>query len=208
MSAVRQLASVNQPAARQVNLSSQLRLIVNRSRGNTRIASVVTVGVIGIILLGLLLNLLTAQGAYEMVNLKNQTKELTTTTQVLQEQVNSLSSNQNLEQAAHDMGMISNSNPVFLSIGAQKVYGKPKAAQVGSSLAGNLVSNSALDAKTNIKLLAAKKAASDAAKQAEAASKLKAQPLTINQVSNVAAAKLPTKKVSLPSSGIPGSPTH
>lgn len=202
MSAARQFQPV------QRTLPSQLRLIVSRSRANTKIASVVSLGVVAIIILGLALNLATAQGAYEMVNLKAQTKELTTTTQVLQEQVNSLSSNQNLEQAAHDMGMISNSNPVFLSIDQQKVYGRPKAAQVGASLAGNLVSNSALDTKTNIKLLAQKKAAAEAAKQAKAASQLNASPTISSQISNVAAAKAPTKKVSLPSSGIPGSPTH
>ena len=201
MSAVRAF----QPARVQQN---PLSLVVSKARVNSRISATVTIGAVIIVLLGLLLNVMTAQGAYEMANLKNQTKELNTTAQMLQEQVGSLGSNQNLEQAAHDLGMISNSNPVFLSIGSQKVFGKPKAAQVGSSLAGNLVANSALSAKTNVKALDAKAQALAAAVAAKDALKAAAVKPAATEVSNVAAAKAVTKKVSLPSSGIPGSPTH
>ena len=185
-----------------------LRLVVSQARANSRISATVAIGSVVIVLLGLLLNVMTAQGAYEMASLKNQTKELNTTAQVLEEQVRSLGSNQNLEQAAHDLGMISNSNPVFLSIGSQKVFGKPKAALVSSSLAGNLVANSALSSKTNVKELDAKAKALAAAVAAKDALKAAAAKPNLTEVSNVAAAKPVVKKVSLPSSGIPGSPTH
>jgi cell division protein FtsL len=182
-----------------------LQLLNNKSFAARRIAKVLVLGFIGVVLLGLLLNVMIAQSAYEMANLKNRTKELTTTSQVLQQQVFSLASNQNLEQVAHDMGMVANTNPVFLDLKSQQIFGRPMRAGAGNQLENNLVANSALTDKTNVQSIesAKAKAASRAATQLEASAKTSS-----TFVSNVAAAKPTLKKVSLPSGGIPGSPTH
>ena len=185
------------------------RLLAGRSLTGRKVARVIIFGVIGIVLNGLLLNVLIAQGAYEMANLKNRTQELTTTSQVIQQQVGSLASNQNLEQAAHDMGMVANSNPVFLDIQTQKIFGHPVRANYSNSLGNNLVANSLLSDKTDVSLLTNSKAqaASQSASNLAAAAKRNAKPSASNSL-NVAAAKPLVKKVRLPSGGIPGSPTH
>ncbi|MEI6591233.1 MAG: hypothetical protein WCO24_04435 [Actinomycetes bacterium] len=181
------------------------RLVAGQSLTSRRVAKVVIFGIIAIVLNGLLLNVLIAQGAYEMASLKNRTKELTTTSQVIQQQVGSLASNQNLEQAAHDMGMVANSNPVFLSIQTQKIFGHPVKAKYSNSLGNNLVANSLLTEKTDVNLLNSAKAKAASLAAANLAAKAKASS---SNTLNVAAAKPLVKKVSLPSGGIPGSPTH
>jgi hypothetical protein len=102
--------------------------------------------------------------------------------------------------------MVSNANPVFIDIESKKVFGRPRAATAGASLSGNLVANSVLSATTDVSNLKAKSAARQAAQDAATVAKrLKA---SATQTKNVAASKMAVKKVSLPSSGIPGSPTN
>jgi hypothetical protein len=182
-----------------------LRLIQGVNPMTRRLVSIVGFGLLATILLGLVVNVCIAQNVYEMASLKARTHELTTTAQVLREQVDSLGSNQNLEQAAHDMGMVSNSNPVFLDLANQQVYGHPKAARAGVALTGNLVSNAALTATTNVSTLEAKAIAK---KQLQAATAAAANLKAKAAAMNVAAANQAAKPVSLPSSGIPGSPTN
>ena len=198
MSALRQQQS-------QLSVSLGLRVFSNTSFAIRRVAKVMLAGFVSIVLLGLLLNVMIAQSAYEMANLKNRTKELTTTSQVLQQQVNSLASNQNLEQAAHDMGMVANTNPVFLDLASQQVFGRPKPAGYGNQLDNNLVANSVLTEKTNVKTIENAKAKQASQVAAQLASGLR---VSNPKAMNVAAAKPAIKKVSLPSGGIPGSPTH
>lgn len=76
----------------------------------------------------LLLGIVVTQSAYELKALKVEKAELTTQSQIVGQQVDSLSSQQNLANAAAELGMIANANPVFLRIEDQKVFGKPKAA--------------------------------------------------------------------------------
>ncbi len=187
------------------NFAQGLRLLSSQSVTRRRVAKVLVFGTIATVLTGLLLNVMIAQSAYEMANLKNRTKELTTTSQVLQQQVGSLASNQNLEQAAHDMGMVANTNPVFLNIQNQQVFGKPMRAAYSNSLANNLVANAVLTDQTNVKLLVSAKAKADAIAASNLVAAVKS---STSKAMNVAAAKPTAKKVSLPSSGIPGSPTH
>lgn len=93
-----------------------------------------------------------ASAVYEKAELQRQIKELNTTASIIAEEVDSLSSQQNLSDAAQKLGMISNSNPVFLSVEQQKVYGKPKAALNDNSvrISRNLIANSALVSKTQV----------------------------------------------------------
>jgi cell division protein FtsL len=88
----------------------------------------ITVGAVAIAIFQLLLHIATSSSVYELAHLQGEKRELTTTTQILGQQVDSLASQQNLANAAEKLGMISNANPVFLRLADQKVFGKPKAA--------------------------------------------------------------------------------
>ncbi|MEN9603919.1 MAG: hypothetical protein RL545_608, partial [Actinomycetota bacterium] len=63
---------------------------------------------------------------------------------------NSLSSNQNLVNVAHSLGMVSNVNPVFLRLSDGSVIGKPRRAQANErTVSTNLVPNAAMTTGTN-----------------------------------------------------------
>ena len=92
------------------------------------ILRVLFVGFMAIQAAQLVLGITISQSAYELKALKVEKIELTTQSQIVAQQVDSLSSQQNLANAAAELGMIANANPVFLSIEKQEVFGKPKAA--------------------------------------------------------------------------------
>ena len=189
-------------------------------------------GVVGIILIGLQLSIMIQQGSYQLAGLKAQMKDLTITNQILHEQVSSLSSDQNLANAAASLGMVTNANPVYLRLSDGKVIGHPKVAGAGTGvkIGKNVVPNAALVAVTTKTALEAStkaaRAASNAAKAAAAASASAAlHPMVSPKVNsanaksnssvagkadktNVANAPVASPKVVLASSGIPVSPTH
>lgn len=180
------------------------------SRPGVFIGGAVVVGALTIALLNLLLTILTSNAVYELSAIQKEKKELTTTTQILSEEVDSLSSQQNLANAAAKLGMISNANPVFLRLSDQKVFGKPKAAlNADGRVARNLVPNSALVQQSN----AAELIAAEDATLAKAATPI-ATGLTGVTTSPTALAAGVAKAVSVTtpvvSSGavIPASPTH
>ena len=134
-----------------------------------RLAATLIVGFIVVGLLHLVLDVATSQGAYEMARLKAQKHELITTTDILQSQVDSLASDQNLANAAQGLGMIANSSPAFLRLSDEKVFGKPTPAYLGTSshTSRNLVPNSQLITRTNVGRLAPSVTADVATSQAE-----------------------------------------
>lgn len=147
----------------------KLAKLAGGRNANPKVAIVVTliVGVAAVQTLQLLLNIFVAQGAYQLSDLKKEKRELGITAQIIGEQVDSLSSNQNLANAAQKMGMISNANPVFLRLEDQRVFGKPKAAlNAENRTSRNLIPNSQLIVTSNItpeSLAAAEQQAEDAA---------------------------------------------
>ena len=180
------------------------------SRPGVFIGGAVVVGALTIALLNLLLTILTSNAVYELSAIQKEKKELTTTTQILSEEVDSLSSQQNLANAAAKLGMISNANPVFLRLSDQKVFGKPKAAlNADGRVARNLVPNSALVQQSN----AAELIAAEDATLTKAVTPI-ATGLTGATTSPTALAAGVAKTVSVTtpvvSSGaaIPASPTH
>lgn len=115
------------------------------SRPGMFFGGTVAIGALTIAILNLLLHIATSNAVYELSSIQKEKKELITTTQILGEQVDSLSSQQNLSNSAQKLGMISNSNPVFLRLADQKVFGKPKAAlNTAGRVSRNLVPNAAL----------------------------------------------------------------
>ena len=117
-------------------------LAQHRARGP--IVMIVVMGFLAISMLHLLLTIATSQSVYELSDLKQEKRELDTTSQILSEEVSSLSSQQNLLNTAAKLGMVANANPVFLRLDDQEVLGKPKPALGTSSQSRNLVANSAM----------------------------------------------------------------
>jgi Na+-transporting NADH:ubiquinone oxidoreductase subunit NqrC len=105
---------------------------------------ILVLGFVGISLLHLLLTIATSQSVYELADLKREKRELDTTSQILAEQVLSLSSNQNLYTTASRLGMVVNTNPVFLRLNDQAILGQPRPAAGTSIQSTNLVANSVM----------------------------------------------------------------
>jgi Na+-transporting NADH:ubiquinone oxidoreductase subunit NqrC len=180
---------VSRPSLRLVGTSA----LTGRPAAMT-IAGIALVGVLAIAILNLLLSIASSTSVYELSKLQQEKRELTTTAQILGEQVDSLSSQQNLANAAESLGMISNANPVFLKLDGQKVFGQPQAALNTSGRAmKNMVPNSQLVKKSTAALMAAEQLGSAAQSKADTAA---------NQ------AKVEVPQVVSNVSGIPASPTN
>jgi GTP-sensing pleiotropic transcriptional regulator CodY len=127
--------------------------------------------------------------------LKDQTKELATKTQILQQQVDSLRSPQNLANSAKSLGMVVNANSVFLKISTGKVLGAaiPASASDSGVVSANLIANAALISKSN---------------PTNTSSTKMNIPVTEKTNQSVKKSNSGYTEVVLPSSGIPASPTH
>ena len=173
---------------------------------------IVVLGLVGIQLLSLFIGAFISQGAYELAQLKQERRDLATTSDILAAQVDSLSSMQNLANAAHGLGMVANTNPVFLRLEDQKVIGKPKAAfAVDGHVSSNLVPNAMLTSKTDVGAIKAKAEiahqaalAAKAAKAAKASTLLSATKAGNSNVVKPISYKAPVSS----SSDLPVSPTH
>ena len=178
------------------------------------VALTFVIGFFAIPVLNVIMSNATSAGVYEVSALKAQQKQLALNTQILGQQVDSLSSDQNLSNAARVLGMVSNVNPVFLDVNAQKVYGKPAAALSGNneSVSGNLVANSVMTTTTRAKALKAALAAQNRkATVSVLGAPVKSPATTSNRVTAaksgyVGAANSATSEVGL--AEIPASPTH
>lgn len=163
MSALRASNSGAAVAAKRPSLTLVSLADVRASRPGMAIVGTITVGALAIALLNLLLHIMTSSAVYQLSEIQQEKRELTTTTQILAEEVDSLSSQQNLSNSAQKLGMIANANPVFISLQDQKVYGKPKAAlNTDGRIARNLIPNSVMtQTSTNLKTTVASIAVSD-----------------------------------------------
>jgi len=195
-------------SARQLPARSSLRSInlsgLTNSPSSRVVVLTITLGAVAIAIFQLLLHIATSSSVYELSHLQTEKRELSTTTQILGQQVDSLASQQNLANAAQKLGMISNANPVFLRLEDQKVFGKPKAALTADGrVSRNLVPNSAMTLSSVIvapeTTPATELAAAGSAPQAAAFVPVKG---------NVANGSTAIGSVVSNSGGIPASPTH
>ena len=112
--------------------------------------AIATISGIGVILLAqLLLSIVLADGAYTIAGLQTAQRDLQRQEQALTEQLEVLSSTQNLTANAENLGMIASGNPVFLDLSTGAVSGNPTPA--GGSLtgsSGNQIGNSLLTGAT------------------------------------------------------------
>ena len=199
MSAIR----LNSPSRQLAPARAQLRAVSlanvrtsgrSSSKQNSKLVSLITFGALSIALANLVLHILTSGSVYELANIQKESRELNTTSQIIADEVDSLSSQQNLSNSAQKLGMIANANPVFLSIGEQKVYGKPTAAlNTDGRVARNLIANSVMTVvSTGLKTSVASADSSPAAVPA----------------GNVANQKSTSVQVISNGGVIPASPTH
>ena len=114
-----------------------------------------TIGIAAVLVLQLMLSNALAGGAHQLRDLKNESEQLNTDVQILSEEVDSLSSQQNLADAARQLGMVSNANPVFLNLETDRVYGQPQPAVSEEKLrvSGNMISNTAMSVTTDMSTL-------------------------------------------------------
>lgn len=162
------------------------------------------IGLVAIQVVALILSANISQGAYQLAALKKENRDLTTQSEILAAEVDSLSSQQNLSDAAHALGMVANTNPVFLRLQDQSVIGKPKAAfRGGDQISSNLVPNSVLTAKTNVSAIKAKTTTAAKTKMPVAS----ASSATSSQNGNVVTAVSPRSPIAS-SGSIQSSPTH
>lgn len=172
---------------------------VGKATSNVAIRALARKAVIGILsvwITSLVVGSLCDTSIYKISQLKQETATVSTQTQVLQQQVDSLRSPQNLSTSARKLGMIVNSNPVFLNVASAKVLGNAVPASLSSStsVSNNLIANSAMIAKSN--------------PVSSSASHFSVPKVTNNSGASVKTVNTPNAKVVLPSVVIPASPTH
>lgn len=104
----------------------------------------VTLGGIGVILLGqLLLSIWIADGAYQVHTLQGEQVELQRTQRALGEQLDQLGSPQSIAARAEQLGMVQSGNPAYLDLATGAVSGSPSAGTAGIlGAGGDLVPNS------------------------------------------------------------------
>ena len=126
----------------------------NRLKPKLTSGLILVIGILVVYLAQLALNMVLTQDAYHLSQLKVEKRDLATQVQIIQEEVDSLGSPQNLADAANRLGMVANPASVLLDVKKDKVYGQPKPADPsGARLASaNLVANAALGSISDITL--------------------------------------------------------
>jgi hypothetical protein len=131
---------------------SHLEVVSTRSQRRARprtVYAIVAIGTLfGIIVAQLLLSIGISQGAYQLSSLQDTQTQLQRSAQAASEDLNRVASPQNLAANANALGMVSNSNPVYLRLSDGAVLGAPVPASGAAGTVtggqGNLVPNSLL----------------------------------------------------------------
>lgn len=111
-------------------------------------AGITVATVLAIVVIQLLLSIAVSQGAYQIGSLQDAKTSLAREHQAVTEDVNRLSSPQNLAANANALGMVSNGTPVYLRLSDGAVLGSPAPASgdagTVTGASGNLVPNALL----------------------------------------------------------------
>ena len=166
---------VGGPAPRRAESSIPIRTLqavsptrARRRRPKIFFALVTVVTIFIIIIAQILLSVSLQSGAYEIAGLQRDVKELGRTYQSATQDLNRMTSPQNVAQSAEALGMVGNSNPVYLRLSDSLVTGAATAAGSGGLLVaqGSLVPNAMLAEVFAEREAAARAAAEAAASQA------------------------------------------
>lgn len=185
---------VRRTAAKATTKVSPLRAVLSKT-----IVRKLIVGLTGVSLLGLFVNSLCDGAVYTISSLKQETAALATQSQILGQQVDSLRSPQNLSNSAKALGMVVNSDPVFLNVREAKVIGSaiPASANATRAVSANLIPNATMTYRSNTTAL-----------NSVEKTTLVAPTLKTISAPSVKPANLGTSKVALNTVGIPASPTN
>ncbi|HEY9365777.1 MAG TPA: hypothetical protein VIP55_04005 [Agromyces sp.] len=117
------------------------------ARAKPRLAyAVIALGGVAVIIVAqLLLSIAVTQGAYEIDALQMQQTTLTRDEQKLSEDLDRVESPQFLATKAEGLGMVPNSDPVYLRLSDGAVLGQPTAAEGGAGASAPLVPNALID---------------------------------------------------------------
>ncbi|MBG6213542.1 MAG: hypothetical protein LH475_07395 [Cryobacterium sp.] len=115
-----------------------------RARPRIFYAFTAVAGMAAIIVAQLLLSVGISQGAYEISSLQSSQSELGRTAASLSEDLVRVSSPQSLAANAEGLGMVSNSDPVYLRLSDGAVLGAPASASGSQAGAASLVPNALL----------------------------------------------------------------
>ncbi|WP_150306473.1 hypothetical protein [Planctomonas psychrotolerans] len=113
-----------------------------KARPRTVYALLIVGALFAVLMSQLLLSIGLSDGAYAIQGLQQQQRELSRTQQVLTEDLERLSSPQNLAANAQALGMVSNAAPVYLRLSDRAVLGAPVAATADAGaapLVGNVL---------------------------------------------------------------------
>lgn len=137
--------------------------------------------VFGIIISQLLLSVAVSSGAYEIAELSQQNKELSRTHQTMTQDIDRLSSPQNLASNAGVLGMVNNATPVYLRLSDGAVLGSPVAAKnaAGAASSSARVPNSLLNGVPLVTQVESEAAAAAAKKSAAEAAASQALNLSV-----------------------------
>ncbi|MGI9824827.1 hypothetical protein [Agromyces sp. Marseille-Q5079] len=136
------------PARRRTWVPEILRPVpAGASRPKPRIAYAVIAisGVVMIALAQLLLSIAVTQGAYEIDGYETSQAKLSREQQRLAEDLDRVESPQYLAKNAEALGMVPNTNPVFLRLSDGAVLGQPASAAGGTVASAALVPNVLID---------------------------------------------------------------
>lgn len=132
------------PAARPVEIVTSREQ--RRARPKIAYALIATAALFVLLLAQLAISIALSDGAYKISDLQAAKTELVRDQQKFGEQRDVLSSPQNLAANADELGMVRNSNPVYLDLATGAVHGSPApAAGADEATSGNLIPNTLLE---------------------------------------------------------------
>jgi hypothetical protein len=136
---------------------------------------------------------------YKISSLKIEAAALATQSQIIGQQVDSLRSPQNLSNSAKALGMVVNSDPVFLNVREAKVLGSAVPASINATraISANLIANAAMTHKSN-----------PAALKSINKTTIETPTLKSLPIQGVKSGQPEATKVTLGTVGIPASPTN
>ncbi|ANJ27266.1 hypothetical protein [Agromyces aureus] len=112
-----------------------------RSKPRLAYAVIAVSGVVAIAIAQLMLSIAVTQGAYEIDGYELSQAKLSRQQQTLSEDLDRVQSPQYLAKNAEALGMVPNTNPVFLRLSDGAVLGQPTAASGGAAASAALVPN-------------------------------------------------------------------
>jgi len=141
-----------QSTPREQEPTRHIEIVSSREQRKARpriVYALVTVaGLFALFLAQLLLSIVVSDGAYRIAGLQNEQRDLGRQEQALSEQLDLLSSPQNLAAQAESLGMVlSTTSPVFLRLADGAIVGSASAAGEGQTViaaTGSLVPNALL----------------------------------------------------------------